>query len=156
MAEVRYRPNVCIAIKKAGSDKLLVCHRKAFPRELGWQFPQGGIDKNIDLVSEMRRELREEIGTDEVTVKKISSQLYSYNFPPEIHSHHPGFGGQVQQWVLAELNADDLKINFSHEPAEFDAFQWVSAHEVLNKIVDFKKKVYIRALQDLGLLTPEK
>jgi len=107
-------------------------------------------------VSEMRRELREEIGTDEVTVKKISSQLYSYNFPPEIHSHHPGFGGQVQQWVLAELNADDLKINFSHEPAEFDAFQWVSAHEVLNKIVDFKKKVYIRALQDLGLLTPEK
>jgi putative (di)nucleoside polyphosphate hydrolase len=152
MADVRYRPNVCIAIKKAGSDQLLMCHRKAFPDELGWQFPQGGIDKTIDLVSEMRRELREEIGTDDVTVLKISSQLYTYDFLPGNHGHHPGFYGQSQRWVLVELNADDLKINFSHEPAEFDAFQWVSAIDVLNKIVDFKKQVYMRAMRDLGLL----
>ena len=151
MAEVRYRPNVCIAIKKKGSDQLLMCHRKAFPAESGWQFPQGGIDKHADLVSEMKRELREEIGTDEVTVIKISSQLYSYNFPPGLQTHHPGFVGQIQQWMLVELDADDSKINFLHEPAEFDAFQWILATQVLSKIVDFKKRIYLQAMHDLGL-----
>jgi putative (di)nucleoside polyphosphate hydrolase len=152
MPEVRYRPNVCIAIKKAGSDQFLLCHRKAFSGESGWQFPQGGIDKNTDLVSEMKRELREEIGTDEVTVLKISSRFYSYDFPVGLRNHHPGFGGQVQQWVLVELDTDDSRINFSHEPAEFDAFQWASASDVLSKIVDFKKHIYLQAMHDLGLL----
>ena len=153
MTEVRFRPNVCIVIKKKGSDLFLICHRKAFPDESGWQFPQGGIDKNADLVSEMKRELREEIGTDDVTVLKISSQPYTYNFPPGIQNHHPGYSGQTQRWVLVELDVEDSKINFSHEPAEFDAFQWVSASYILSKIVDFKKQIYLRAMHDLGLLT---
>jgi putative (di)nucleoside polyphosphate hydrolase len=153
MIEARFRPNVCIAIKKKGSERLLMCHRKAFPDESGWQFPQGGIDKNADLVSEVKRELREEIGTDEVTVLKFASQPYTYNFPPGTHIHHPGYAGQAQQWVLVELDVEDSKINFSHEPAEFDAFRWEAASHVVQKIVDFKKQIYIQAMHDLGLLS---
>lgn len=152
MDQVCYRPNVCIAIKKPGSDQVLICHRKSFPDESGWQFPQGGINKNADLLSEMRRELREEIGTDDVRVLKISSRYYSYDFPVGFQNPHPGFGGQIQQWVLVELDADDSKINFSHEPAEFDGYQWVSPPYVLDKIVDFKKNTYKQAMHDFGLI----
>ena len=78
---LRYRPNVCIAIKKPGTDVFLLCHRKGFPPEEGWQFPQGGLRGKSDLISEMRRELLEEIGTDSVKVIKVSPRTYSYEFP---------------------------------------------------------------------------
>jgi putative (di)nucleoside polyphosphate hydrolase len=104
------------------------------------------------LLEEMKRELREEIGTDEVAVLSISSQWYDYEFPPEFIDSHPGYKGQRQRWVSAEFALNDLTINFNHEPAEFDAFQWVDAHQVIDNIVPFKKDVYRRAMNDLKLL----
>jgi putative (di)nucleoside polyphosphate hydrolase len=148
----RYRNNVCIAVRKAGSALLLVCHRKGFPPAAGWQFPQGGIREGASLVSEMRRELIEEIGTDDVTVVKISTKQYIYDFPKGLRRKHKQYDGQSQQWVLAEFSGNDAAINFIREPAEFDAFEWVPAQTALDRIVDFKKDVYSRALKDLGLL----
>jgi putative (di)nucleoside polyphosphate hydrolase len=153
MPEIRYRPNVCIVIKKTGSDLLLLCHRKGYSKKSGWQFPQGGIDKNADLLVEMKRELREEIGTDDVGVLAVSKKKYTYDFPSELHDPRPGYRGQIQQWVLVELQPEDSFINFCHEPAEFDAFKWVTAPEALQEIVDFKKQIYSSALFDMGLLS---
>jgi putative (di)nucleoside polyphosphate hydrolase len=148
----RYLRNVCVAVRKAGSDLLLLCHRKGFPPATGWQFPQGGIRKGAALIPEMKRELLEEIGTGDVTVILISTKLYFYKFPEGTRHKHKKYDGQVQQWVLAEFSGNDAAINFNHEPAEFDGFEWAPAATVLDRIVDFKKDVYSRALNDLGLL----
>lgn len=148
----QWRPNICIAIKKRGTDRLLLCHRKGCSGASGWQFPQGGIDKRRDLLEEMKRELREEIGTDSVGVIAISPHRYRYRFPKEFAASHPEYKGQTQQWVLVEFGEDDSKINFTHLPAEFDAFQWVDAAQVIEKIVDFKKNVYHKAMRDLEIL----
>jgi putative (di)nucleoside polyphosphate hydrolase len=148
----RYRKNVCVVVRQAGSALLLVCHRKGYPPDRGWQFPQGGLHKGEDLYSEMRRELREEIGTDDVLVVKCAPKKYTYLFPEGIKRRRGDYSGQTQQWVLAEFSGADSKINFNRKPAEFDAFEWVSALIVLDRIVDFKKKVYVEAMGDLGLI----
>jgi putative (di)nucleoside polyphosphate hydrolase len=147
-----YRKNVCIAVRKAGSGLLLLCHRKGFPPAAGWQFPQGGLRKGAALIQEMRRELLEEIGTDDVTVVRVSTKQYLYDFPKGLRHKHKKYDGQAQQWILAEFFGNDAVINFNREPAEFDAFEWAPAATVLDRIVDFKKDVYSRALKDLGLL----
>jgi len=149
---VRYRTNVCIVIRKKGSRRVLLCHRKGHPHDSGWQFPQGGIDDTADLFFEMKRELKEEIGTDAVAVLAVSRKKYAYKFPADALKSRPGFGGQIQQWVLVELLLDESSIHFNHKPAEFDAFKWATARAALREIVDFKKPTYLKAMTDLGLI----
>jgi putative (di)nucleoside polyphosphate hydrolase len=148
----KYRQNVCVAVRKTGSDLFLLCHRKGSAKESGWQFPQGGIHRGQDLISEMRRELFEEIGTNDVTIVKVAHNRYTYDFPKGMRPKGKKYVGQTQQWVLVDFSGSDDEINFDGQPAEFDAFEWVDAKTVINRIVDFKKAVYTRAITDLGLL----
>jgi putative (di)nucleoside polyphosphate hydrolase len=147
----KFRPNVCIVVQKADSRQILLCHRLGYPKESGWQLPQGGIDIEKDLISEMRRELVEEIGTDDVKVISISAKKYSYFFPKS-HPKSKKYDGQLQTWVLTEFSGSQNVINFNKQPAEFDAYIWTDVQTVLDRIVDFKKQVYKEALHDLGLL----
>ena len=150
-----YRENVCAVIRDGNS--VFLCHRLGFDQNLGWQFPQGGIDINInsddDLVLELKRELLEEIGTDNVKIIKISPNRYKYDFPKEVINKFPKYTGQVQRWVLCEFLEHPPNINFnttSHP--EFDSFQWVTPKKAVENIVNFKQKVYRNALGNLGLL----
>jgi len=152
MEEPLYRPNVCAAIQKGGTNQLLMCHRIGYSADTGWQFPQGGIDIGADLVSEMRRELREEIGTDNIKVVTISPFYYTYTLPSGQPNRYPKYQGQIQRWIHAEFSDDDSTLNFSCEPAEFDAFTWMCPSVVLQHIIDFKYDVYFSALGDLGFL----
>jgi putative (di)nucleoside polyphosphate hydrolase len=147
-----FRHGVCIVIRKKNTTELLVCHRKNCHPDTGWQFPQGGINEAADLVEEMKRELREEIGIYTVSIITILPLYYSYTFPEAIRIAHPGFIGQRHRWILAEWDGDDSNISFDYVPAEFDAYRWVSAREAVQNIVDFKRPVYEKALRDLGML----
>jgi len=148
-----YRDNVCAVIRKKSDNSVLICHRKGFPKNSGWQFPQGGIDKQKNILEELKRELREEIGTDNVSVITINPHAYQYDFPEDIYIKYGNkYRGQKQRWALITFNADESEINFNNINAEFDAFKWVPPQEALSGIVDFKKKVYQQGLHDLGLL----
>ncbi len=146
-----YRPNVCIVVRKKGSDLFLLCHRKGFPSERGWQFPQGGLHPGADLESEMRRELAEETGIKDVAVVGIAKGPYVYDFPKGASHKHPEYAGQTQQWVLVDFAGNDNDVNVMQEPPEFDSWRWASASEALDKIVDFKKEAYLHAMADLNL-----
>jgi|WetSurMetagenome_2_1015567.scaffolds.fasta_scaffold00462_10 putative (di)nucleoside polyphosphate hydrolase len=147
-----FRPNVCIAVRKAGTNLLLLCHRKGYPEDEGWQLPQGGIHAGADLISEMRRELEEETGIRDVSVAGIARGPYLYEFPKDVKRKHQNYAGQAQQWVLVDFLGADDTIHCSGESAEFDAWSWAPPSTVLDKIVNFKKETYARALSDLGLL----
>ncbi|MBN1980104.1 MAG: NUDIX domain-containing protein [Chitinivibrionales bacterium] len=147
-----FRDNVCAVIRNREGDKLLVCHRIASPPDEGWQFPQGGIDNEKDLIQEMLRELEEEIGTNQVKVIAISQKVYRYEYPDEQSRKSKGYRGQQQRWVLCELLVDELLINVATHKPEFDAFRWVSPQQALSCSVSFKRQVYQEALTDLGLL----
>lgn len=147
-----FRPNVCIAVRKAGTNLLLLCHRKGYSPDSGWQLPQGGIRRGAELVSEMRRELEEETGIRDVSVVKIAPGPYIYEFPKGIKHKHRKFAGQAQQWILVDFQGSEDAIRFLGEPAEFDDWSWQSPATVVDRIVDFKKQTYTSAMTDLGLL----
>jgi putative (di)nucleoside polyphosphate hydrolase len=149
-----YRFNVCAVIRRDSDDSVLFCHRKNASSASGWQFPQGGIDPQKDLIEELKRELREEIGTDCISVCTITSKYYYYDFPDSIAHVKNGiaYHGQQQRWVYAILESEE---NISIDDSdEFDSYRWIKPHEAIALIVDFKKKVYRQALSDLGLLEP--
>jgi putative (di)nucleoside polyphosphate hydrolase len=146
----RFRHNVCIVVRRPYSGLLLVCHRKGSPPGEGWQFPQGGLHRGKDLISEAQRELKEEIGTDDVTVILVLPKWYTYEFPEGIQRRNDTYSGQTQRWVLVEFSGSDDAINFDRTPAEFDAFEWVTADSVIDRIVNFKKAVYVEAMRDMG------
>ncbi|MBD3391529.1 MAG: RNA pyrophosphohydrolase [Chitinivibrionales bacterium] len=147
-----YRDSVCVVIRQPGTDRVLVCHRAGYPSAQGWQFPQGGRDPEKGLLDEARRELREEIGTDAVEFVATAPGDYTYDFPEKARTSRPRYRGQRQRWVLAEFRGSEADISFSHEPAEFDRWEWVEPPEAFARVVDFKKDVYRDALKELGLL----
>ncbi len=152
MSAKNYRDNVCAVIRRVTDNSVCVFHRKGFHESKGWQFPQGGVDSQKDLISELKRELLEEIGTDAVVVITISPHTYYYNFPENITPRYKNYTGQKQRWILVELQQDESVISFNGIDAEFDAYQWVTPKEAVHQIVGFKKDVYQRALSDLKLL----
>ena len=156
----RFRPNVCAVVADNQESKVLVFRR--VDQVLGenrWQFPQGGLDNGELPEQGLLRELKEEIGTDDVQIIRKAPQTISYEFPQAILEalqqsapEKTGFDGQEQHWFLVRLNQGDTAIHFDHQPQEFDAFRWVTPQEALALVVDFKRSAYLEGLSMLGLV----
>jgi putative (di)nucleoside polyphosphate hydrolase len=76
-----------------------------------------------------------------------------YRLPKRLRRYNssPGFQGQKQKWFLLRMLADDelVRMNCTSKP-EFDHWQWVSYWYPVCQVVDFKRDVYRRALQELA------
>ena len=59
------------------------------------------------------------------------------------------YSGQKQRWFLLQLTAGDhcVSLNKGEKP-EFDAWRWVDYWHPLQQVVDFKKPVYEKALNE--------
>ncbi|MEM6902097.1 MAG: RNA pyrophosphohydrolase [Pseudomonadota bacterium] len=141
----RYRPCVGIILTNA-AGLIFIGERADAPG--AWQMPQGGIDAGEDVPSAALRELNEEIGTDKAAIKSITSTWLAYDFPPGIGRGK--WAGQKQRWVLATFTGDDGDIDLTADQhQEFMDWRWATADEVLSLIVEFKRDVYQRALNEL-------
>lgn len=154
-----YRPNVCAVITDTEQEKVLL-FRRLGKHPQAWQFPQGGIDANESPQDALYRELLEEIGTNDIELLAESEDWIYYDFPDwvleEHQQHYPKrklHCGQKQRWYLARLNQGIDAIHFSHEPAEFDAFEWATPEDALERTVSFKKNAYYTGLSMLGMLS---
>ena len=156
-----YRPNVGIII--CNSRQQVFWARRV--RRDGWQFPQGGIDKNESLLDAMFRELHEETGLSKSHVRVIShtKQWLYYDLPNRfLRNQRAGtknkkrFKGQKQIWFLLEMLAQDSRVNLKSgaDTPEFDLWKWVDIEFALLNIVSFKQPVYKKALAELSLLMP--
>ena len=153
MGGKKYRPNVCAVIKRKIDTSILFCHRKGFEPDKGWQFPQGGIDTQKNLIDELKRELLEEIGTNDIVVIRILPKHYYYDFPLDLKNvKYNNYKGQKQKWVFVELQEDNFQLPVQNDTAEFDDYQWIKPYEAIARIVEFKKEVYKQALNDLKLV----
>jgi len=154
------RPNVCAVLAGGPEGLVLVFRRVGWPRlPHPWQFPQGGLESGEAPLDGLRRELREEIGTDDVDVLRAPSAPIVYEWPPDVlamleqeRSKLTRYRGQEQYWFLARLRGGAGTIRFDHEPREFDAFEWVTPAEALARVVAFKRDAYRRGLTAVGLL----
>jgi putative (di)nucleoside polyphosphate hydrolase len=123
----------------------------------GWQFPQGGVNRGECVEDALFRELREEIGLGPEDVEVLGSTRgwLRYRLPRQYVRDR--CIGQKQRWFLLRLTADESKFRFdSTDQPEFDRWRWADYWTPVREVVYFKRRVYARALHDLGeLIFPE-
>ena len=146
-----FRPNVGIILLNANNE---VWWGKRV-REHSWQFPQGGIKYGETPEQAMYRELEEEIGLRQEHVRIVgrTRDWLRYEVPDhfikrEVRGH---YRGQKQIWFLLRMVARDNDVNLRlTDHPEFDAWRWHDYWVPLDVVIEFKRDVYQRALQELS------
>lgn len=144
-----FRANVGIVLMR-GSGELFLGGRVG---GRGWQFPQGGVNRGERVEDALFRELKEEIGLAQQDVEVLGSTRgwLRYRLPRQYVRDR--CIGQKQRWFLLKLTADDANLRFdSTNLPEFDRWRWVDYWTPVREVVYFKRRVYVRALHDLGKL----
>ena len=78
----KYRPNVAAVILSSSYPfKCEILVAKRVDMDDIWQFPQGGIDEGESPKQALKRELKEEIGTDKFDFLEEYPDWLSYDFP---------------------------------------------------------------------------
>ncbi|MGJ0491354.1 MULTISPECIES: RNA pyrophosphohydrolase [Methylobacter] len=148
-----YRPNVGI----------ILCNdegRVFWAKRMGvnsWQFPQGGIHQNEDPETAMYRELWEETGLQQQHVQVLGRTRYwlRYQLPERYIRKNslPVCIGQKQIWFILRLITQESNVRFDRcAKPEFDGWRWVDYWDPLKDVVYFKRKVYQKAMTELGAL----
>ena len=170
MRAKKFRSNVAAVIIHPTEYKVLMFRRLAEKDKYSgfstgssqlkwnWQFPQGGVNDGESEEEALFRELKEEIGTEDVKIIRVGEKRIRYHYPLKVkrildqQSQWRPFSGQQQRWFLLHLNCHTDNISFNHDPIEFDAFQWISPRKGLSMVVPFKRKAYRKGLRMLGVL----
>jgi putative (di)nucleoside polyphosphate hydrolase len=148
-----FRANVGIILSN-DFDKLLLAERIGGK---GWQFPQGGVHVGESLQDAMYRELHEEVGLDVEDVEILGStrNWLKYRLPEKYlrRGNNLLCIGQKQHWFILKLVGleEKVRLDRSKNP-EFDRWQWVNFWRPVNEVIYFKRRVYIKALYELGPL----
>lgn len=113
-------------------------------KSYNWQMPQGGINLGETPSKAALRELREEIGTDNVQVIAESKLWYKYDVPRNLVPKLWGgaYRGQKQKWFLFEYLGEDADINLDTDHPEFQQWCWIPHEKLLSNVIAFKQKLY--------------
>ena len=145
-----YRPNVGIIVCNAQNQ---VFWGKRVNQH-AWQFPQGGINAGETPEQAMFRELEEEVGLQAAHVRILgrTREWLRYDVPAHWtrRDNRGLYRGQKQIWFLLRLTGRDCDVSLraSSHP-EFDAWRWNEYWVPMDVVVDFKREVYRRALEEL-------
>ena len=146
-----YRANVGIVLIRDAGDVFLGGRSDG----RGWQFPQGGVQRDESAEQALYRELREEVGLepDDVQVLAATRQWLRYRLPRRYvrRRSQPMCIGQKQRWFLLRMlgGEDRLRFDLTEQP-EFDSWRWVDYWSPVREGIYFKRNVYARALDELG------
>tara|TARA_B100001027_G_C16249999_1_gene323915 strand:+ start:171 stop:641 length:471 start_codon:yes stop_codon:yes gene_type:complete len=131
-------------------NKVFVGKRKDNPVNK-WQMPQGGVDIGEDYLSAMRRELLEETSIKSIEIIKEMDNFYEYELPDNLLGiiWKGRFRGQKQKWFIVRFIGNEKEINLATKNPEFIEWKWILPDELPSVIVDFKKEMYLRLLNDI-------
>ncbi len=132
------------------NNKVFVGKRKDNPGKF-WQMPQGGVDLNENIISAMRRELVEETGITNIKIVKELDYWMEYELPKNLVGiiWKGKFRGQKQKWFIVKYLGKDSEININTKDAEFIDWKWINIKELPDIIVEFKKHIYKKLMEEL-------
>ena len=124
-------------------NKVFVAKRIDNPKNF-WQMPQGGVDKNEDLLTAAFRELKEETSIEKVELIKEIDGKTTYELPDNLLGiiWKGKYRGQEQKWFLMRFKGKDSEINLKTLRPEFLEWKWVEIDKITNTVVSFKLNVY--------------
>jgi len=148
--EKEYRPCVGIMLfNKQGN----IFIGKRFDSDSYWHMPQGGVDEGEELEQAARRELLEEVGTDEAEVVAQNKEWIYYNLPEEVIPicWNGRYSGQKQRWFLMKFcgKDKDININYTDHP-EFKEWRWQNVDDLVASAIPFKKEVYKKVIEEFS------
>ena len=119
-----------------------------------WQMPQGGVDKNENLLNAAFRELREETGVKNVKLIKEIDTWLTYDLPKNLLGKlwNGKYGGQRQRWFVMRFIGKDEEVNVKTKNAEFKEWKWIAVDQLTNVVVDFKLQIYKKISEELNML----
>ena len=131
-------------------NKVFVAKRRDNPIDK-WQMPQGGLDANEDYISAMKRELYEETSIKSIKVLKQLEGFFEYELPNNLIGiiWKGIYRGQKQNWFITKFIGEEKEINLKTQNPEFIEWKWVTPEELPNVIVDFKKNMYLKLLDNI-------
>ncbi len=141
-----YRRNVAAVI--LSSDYPAICRIFIAERsdiEGAWQFPQGGIDEDETVKGALMRELKEEIGTDEVEIIDEYPEWISYDFPETVAQKMYPYDGQQQRYFLVRLKPGAV-ISLDTKVPEFSQYRFVDVKELMEVVSHFKRPIYKKVI----------
>jgi putative (di)nucleoside polyphosphate hydrolase len=149
--EEGYRANVGIILCNR-EGQLLLAGRVG---SKGWQFPQGGMLEGETAEEAMYRELHEEVGLQpgDVEILGMTEDWLRYRLPEKFvrRNSMPLCIGQKQRWFILRLVGSEDRVRFdSSDSPEFDRWRWVEFWRPVHEVIYFKRRVYARALHELG------
>jgi len=143
----KYRPNVAaIVLSSKYPEKVEFFIASRSDIKDAWQFPQGGIDEGETPKEALFRELKEEIGTNEVDIIGEFPEWVSYDFPEMIAKRMYPYDGQRQKYFLVRLKPG-AKIDLKTAEPEFTHYTFVAYEEIFSYITYFKRPVYKKVLE---------
>ena len=109
-----------------------------------WQMPQGGVDKNEEMLSAAKRELKEETSVISIKLVKEFNFWLTYNLPKNLIGKiwKGKYGGQKQKWFVMKFIGNDSEINIKTKKPEFSEWKWMDLDKITEYVVDFKSEVY--------------
>ena len=119
-----------------------------------WQMPQGGVDKNENLLNAAFRELREETGVKNVKLIKEIDTWLTYDLPKNLLGKlwNGKYRGQRQRWFVMRFIGKDEEVNVKTKNAEFKEWKWIAVDQLTNVAVDFKLQIYKKISEELNTL----
>ena len=133
------------------NNQVFVGKRKDNPGDK-WQMPQGGVDKEEDFITAMRRELIEETSIKNIKILKEIQNMYQYELPKNLVGiiWKGKFRGQRQKWFITKFLGKDDEINLDTQHPEFIDWKWIDPKDLPEVIVDFKKELYLNLLKEIN------
>ena len=119
-----------------------------------WQMPQGGVDKNENLLEAAKRELEEETGVKSVELVKELKEWLQYDLPKNLLGKiwEGKYRGQNQKWFIMNFTGKDDEINIKTKNPEFLDWKWIKISELPKIAVNFKIELYKKIKGELESL----
>jgi putative (di)nucleoside polyphosphate hydrolase len=153
ISELPYRP--CVGTMVFNRQGRVFVGNRIDQSIESWQMPQGGIDPGETPEETMRRELKEEIGTDNVEILREHPDWLTYELPDHLLgvAWEGRYRGQRLKWFALRFLGTDSEIDVKTPHQEFSEWKWIGIGELLPLVVPFKRDIYfqvIEAFRDLA------